>query len=268
LLTSSQPRQIGWPGYLALCAVGLALILTWLGPRSSEGLGTLNALVFWFAHVGCGLAVLAWTQQALGWIPRFGTLASGAQVIIGGMIGAIVFIPVAFGLDLLFQPPVTSDDVSAGAVYEIWNEFKQIVVPFVLFWLLVNAPTLVQLNRDQNVGEDGSAEISADRTAEFWQKVPKSLGRDLIAISAELHYLRVHTAVGDALILFAFGRVVELLDGPDTCQIHRSHWVRLPHVTDIVTGKGTMTCVLDNGLTFPVSRSHRKALKLGVRGNI
>lgn len=263
MLTSSQPRQIGWPAYLALCAVGLALILTWLGPRSSVALGTLNALLFWFAHVATGLAILAWVQLTLGRIPHFGTLPSSAQVFIGGFVGAIMFIPAAFGLDLLFQPPVTSDDASTGVASEIWTEFTQIVVPFVLFWLLVNAPTLVQLSQGQVV--EASSDSGNDQAEEFWQKVPKPLGRDLVAISAELHYLRVHTISGDALILFAFGRAVELLDNVDTCQIHRSHWVCLPHVDEVVTGKGTMTCILDNGLELPVSRSHRKALKLGVR---
>ncbi len=267
MLTSTQPRQIGWPGYLALCAIGLALILTWLGPRSSGGLGTLNALAFWFAHVAIGLVVLAGVQLMLGRFSRFGVLPSGVQVLIGGFVGAIVFIPAAFGLDLLFQPPVTSDDASAGAAFEIWTEFTQVVVPFVLFWLLVNAPTLVQLSSGQDLRDEESVDTLDDQAAELWQKVPKSLGRDLVALSAELHYLRVYTVVGDALILFAFGRAVELLDGADTCQIHRSHWVRLPHVVDVVTGNGSMTCVLDNGLKFPVSRSHRKALKLGVRNN-
>ncbi len=98
----------------------------------------------------------------------------------------------------------------------------------------------------------------------FWTKVPKSLGRDLIALSAELHYLRVYTTKGDALILFAFGHAVELLDSPSTCQIHRSHWVSLDHVEDIETGNGTMICVMKNGLRFSVSRRHRKALKLGL----
>jgi len=247
LLTSPQPRQLGWPVYLALCAICLALIMTWLGPRSSAGFGILNSLLFWFAHVATGLAILAGVQLLLGRIPRFGSLPSGIQVLIGGFVGAIVFMPAAFGFDLLFQPPFTSDDASEGVASEIWTEFTQ----------------------GQGQGEEQDVDLSYDssenQAVEFWQKVPKSLGRDLVAISAELHYLRVHTVTGDALILFAFGRAVELLDDADTCQIHRSHWVRLPHVDDVLTGNGAMTCVMDNGLKLPVSRTYRKALKLGVR---
>lgn len=50
--------------------------------------------------------------------------------------------------------------------------------------------------------------------------------------------------------------------------VHRSHWVSLSHVEDIVTCKGAMGCILSNGLRLPVSRRHRKAMKLGMRDNL
>jgi len=250
--------------YLMVCAIGVALALTWLGPRSSEGLGTLNSLVFWLAHVATGLLFLASIQLLLGRVPRFGNLPPVIQVTIGGVGGAIAFLPAAIVLDLIFQAPVAGDDMEGNLGMEIVGEFAQVIVPFVLIWLLINAPSLVKLGRDPAV--TGKATDTADPAAAFWSKVPKSLGRDLVALSAELHYLRVYTSVGDTLILFAFGRAVELLDDETSCQVHRSHWMRLDHVDTLETSNGTMTCVMDTGLQLPVSRRHRKALKLGLAG--
>jgi hypothetical protein len=267
LLNSVQPRQTGWFGYLSVCAIGLSLVLTWLGPRSSEGLGTLNTLAFWFSHVSIGLAVLAAAQLMLGRISQISKLPPMLQVLIGGLIGAIMFVPAAFALDLLFQPPFASDTATGNALRDALTEFSQFVVPFGGLWLLLNAPTLVQLQQNQQGNAQSDSEI-VDPAAAFWGKVPKALGRNLIALSAELHYLRVFTTQGDALILFSFGHAVELLDGPETCQIHRSHWVNLKYVNEVVTGNGAMTCVLSNALRLPVSRRHRKALKLGVPDNI
>ncbi len=264
VLTSSQPRQIGWFGYLTISAIGLSLVLTWLGPRSSEGLGTLNSLFFWFAHVSIGLALLAGAQLMLGRLKRFTTLPPLLQVGLGGLAGALAFTPAAFGLDVLFQPPGAIDDTSQNLLQEILIEIGQFLVPISGLWVLLNAPTLVQIRQNQG-REEATVEAKSDPADEFWQRVPKSLGRNLIALSAELHYLRVYTSAGDTLILFAFGRAVEILDSTQTCQIHRSHWVSLKHVEDLVTGNGAMTCVLSNGLSLPVSRRHRKALRLGTQ---
>lgn len=267
MLQRPQPQPIGWIRYLTLCAIGLSLVLAWLAPEASEGLGTLNALMFWFAHVVTGLGILAGVQVAIGRAPKFSNVAPWLQVVLGGLLGALVFVPAAFGLDLLFQPPATSDEILSGLLYEIWGEFSQIVVPFTVLWALLNAPTLVQLRQGSENGNEKSDEPQQDLpdpAREFWQKVPRALGRNLVALSAELHYLRVHTTDGNALILFAFGNAVGLLDGPRTCQIHRSHWVNLDQVESYETGNGSMTCVMRNGLRLPVSRPHRKALKLGL----
>lgn len=266
MLTTPQPRQIGWFGYLTACAIGLSLVLTWLGPRSSEGLGTLNSLAFWFAHVAIGLAMLAGAQLLLGRFLPFTIAPPILQVLIGGLLGAVLFIPAALGLDVLFQPPEAVDEASGNILRDILTEFSQFVVPLSGFWLLINAPSLVQLQRSVEKPAE-AIRAPSDPTTEFWQKVPKSLGRNLIGLSAELHYLRVYTNVGDTLILFAFGRAVELLDTPKTCQIHRSHWVALEHVDDVSTSKGAMKCCLSNGVSLPVSRRHRKALKLGIQNS-
>lgn len=240
--------------------MGLAIALTWLGPRSSEGLGTLNALAFWLAHVGIGLVILALVQLVIGrsaWVSKRSPVA---QVFLGGVCAAVVFIPVAVGLDLIFEAPEAADEIDGNLGMELVMEFVQVLVPFVLIWLLINAPSLVKLEREDGQEVDAA---TADPTTEFWSKVPKALGRDLIALSAELHYLRVYTSAGDTLILFAFGRAIELLDDAASCQIHRSHWVRFAHIDALEPSDGNLICAMDTGLQLPVSRRYRKAVKLG-----
>lgn len=71
------------------------------------------------------------------------------------------------------------------------TEFSQVIVPSAVFWVLVTAPTLVQLPRRESQSGLPSETPVADPAEVFWQKLPSELGPDLVALSAELHYLRV-----------------------------------------------------------------------------
>jgi DNA-binding LytR/AlgR family response regulator len=82
-----------------------------------------------------------------------------------------------------------------------------------------------------------------------------------VALSAELHYLRLRTAAGEVLILYPFGKAVaELGEHGLGLQIHRSHWVAAAHVRRVDRrGQGAL-CTLSTGLTLPVSRQYRAGL--------
>jgi len=84
---------------------------------------------------------------------------------------------------------------------------------------------------------------------------------DIHAVSAEDHYLRIHTSAGDTLILMRLYDAIRELDGIEGSQTHRSWWVARDAVTDAVRDEGKAWLTLKNGLSVPVSRSYAKALK-------
>jgi hypothetical protein len=262
-----RQRTLDWPSYLGLCAAGLVLALTWLGPRPSAALGTLNAMAFWTAHVVPALAILGGAQLVVGRINVLRTLPGLAQVLLGGLLGALVFTPLALAIDAVFGTPISAEDATEALMLRIVEEFAQLAVPVVLVWSLINAPSLVRLEaparRSTRPGAQAEAgtRIAADPAEDFWARVPRRLGRSLVAMSAELHYLRVHTTEGDALILFPFGRAVEMLDASGGMQVHRSHWVRLGAVHDIGTADGRMVLRLPGDLEVPVSRRYRASVR-------
>jgi len=83
----------------------------------------------------------------------------------------------------------------------------------------------------------------------------------ILALSAEDHYLRVYTAAGETLILMRLYDAIAELDGIEGSQIHRSWWVAKDAVRDVVRGDGKVDLVLASGLRAPVSRRYQKALK-------
>ena len=104
-------------------------------------------------------------------------------------------------------------------------------------------------------------EIRQTKTPSFLERIPPALGRDLLALEMEDHYLRVHTAQGSALILLRLRDALSELDGADGLQVHRSWWVARNALDGATREAGKPVLKLKNGLSVPVSRSFRAAVK-------
>jgi hypothetical protein len=104
-------------------------------------------------------------------------------------------------------------------------------------------------------------EQADDAAREIRTKLPVAQRQaKILALSAEDHYVRVHTDRGQALILINLSRAVDAL-GPDTgVRIHRSYWVANA-VALQMTGIGRKGLRLDDTTVFPVSRAGRRLLK-------
>jgi hypothetical protein len=84
---------------------------------------------------------------------------------------------------------------------------------------------------------------------------------DIYALSAEDHYLRVHTSAGQTLILMRLYDAIRELDGIEGSQVHRSWWVAKDAVRDVLRGDGRLTLQIKGDVEAPVSRSYAKVLK-------
>lgn len=78
--------------------------------------------------------------------------------------------------------------------------------------------------------------------------------QDVLAISADDHYVRIHTREGEHRRLMRFSDAVELMDGHVGAIVHRSHWVAAPAVSSVQKHKGRFYVLLTNGRQIPVSR--------------
>lgn len=96
----------------------------------------------------------------------------------------------------------------------------------------------------------------------FIDRLPAKLrGAELFAVEAEDHYLRLHTARGQDLILMRLSDAVAELEGIEGAQTHRSWWVAKSAVEGARRGDGRATLQLKGGVEAPVSRAYAKALR-------
>ena len=82
----------------------------------------------------------------------------------------------------------------------------------------------------------------------------------LLALAAEDHYLRVHTDLGDDLVLMRMADAVALLADVPGARTHRSWWVARAAVTGSRRDGDRLFLTLETGLSAPVSRAERPRL--------
>jgi DNA-binding LytR/AlgR family response regulator len=96
----------------------------------------------------------------------------------------------------------------------------------------------------------------------FLARLPAQLaGAEIFAVEAEDHYLRLHTSLGQDLILMRLADAIAELEGFEGAQTHRSWWVAKAAVTGAERSDGRATLTLKDGAEVPVSRGFAKQLR-------
>ena len=123
-----------------------------------------------------------------------------------------------------------------------------------------NAKLIPTVAADQRPRETHAA--TGDAPPRFVDRLPLKLkGAEIYAVSAEDHYLRIHTDRGSDLILMRLADAVGELEGLEGAQTHRSWWVAKSAVVEVKRGNGRATLTLSNGLQAPVSRRFSAELR-------
>ncbi|MDE1148145.1 MAG: LytTR family DNA-binding domain-containing protein [Azospirillaceae bacterium] len=117
--------------------------------------------------------------------------------------------------------------------------------------------------RRSPAGQEGSPESQTAGTpaSSFLARLPAALGRDLLALSMEDHYVRAHTPLGSALVLIPLHQAVAELDDVPGMRVHRSWWVARAAVAGLVRDGRNLRLRLVTGLEAPVARTSVAAVR-------
>ncbi|MDW3181995.1 LytTR family DNA-binding domain-containing protein [Roseobacter sp.] len=95
-------------------------------------------------------------------------------------------------------------------------------------------------------------------------QLPAHLGKDLILLHAQDHYVRAETALGQTLIRTTLHDAATDL-GDYGIRLHRSWWVARSAIQAQRYRNGAPVVVLQDGRELPVGRTYRRALKDALR---
>lgn len=230
--------------------IGTILLLVALaGPfYTMETLGLGGRLLYW-AVVGTTSALLMWALNRVSGVllpahwPRMAVGAFAGCVGVLPMMGLVALANAAAGLGL----------PQAG----FWGLF-----PYV-------APTVIGVSALVHLlvtpADTGPAAPSSVLQSGLFSRLPAALGKDIIALQAQDHYINVITPHGHGLILMRMSDAVQDLAGLPGMQVHRSWWINLDHVNGLEkTETGGAQLVLTNDLYIPVPKSRRTELRQAI----
>lgn len=255
--------------YFLFSSAILMVVFAWMEPSGAAGLGFGLGLLFWLAQLGILMPLLIGLQivtcHSLRRTTRYQTLGGNpwVQTTIAGLAGGSLFVPFAYGLDLLFGVPEESEHVTLIA--GLFDEAAGVVIPVAVTWVALNAPWICQLNfaHPRNgplpiaLEHAEVKEAPCTENPRFMTQVRNQLGGEIISLSSELHYVRVTTTEGNVLVLYNLRDAVEELCKDSGIQVHRSHWVAREHIRSVKSVGGNLVCELSDGRTLPVSRRKR-----------
>ena len=92
-------------------------------------------------------------------------------------------------------------------------------------------------------------------SSRFFERLPNTLGRDIVFLNVSGHYINVVTTTGSCLVLMRFADAIAEL-GNLGMQVHRSYWVAHRHITGILRRDERTLVRVTGRHEVPVSRTH------------
>jgi LytTr DNA-binding domain len=98
-------------------------------------------------------------------------------------------------------------------------------------------------------------------TSPFFTRLPGRIGKDLLCLQMEDHYVRAFTTLGSEMILMRMADAAKELENVDGMLVHRSFWVARAAVTGWSREGKNLTLRLSNNKNVPVARDRQQHVK-------
>jgi hypothetical protein len=238
-----------WSRDLAIAA-SVGLFLGLVGPFGSYlNTSRLTVLAYWIGSMLFGAVLFGLTLRPAARLALLLRLPVTGLLLLTLMIAAL---PLALACHAvagrLWPGPVA--DIGLGLWY---GQTLVISLPLALCYRLAAGAAPRQSNAD--VAPD------LPESRNFLLRLPPHVGRTLLALEMEDHYVRAHTASGSALILIPLHRAIAELESVNGIRTHRSWWVAHDAVTGVVRDGRNLRLQLANGVQAPVARTKIAALR-------
>lgn len=245
------------PARNAALALVIGLLLSHVAPFDTGNLPGPVRYGYWV-----GLTLLNWLMvgtilAALGqWRPRLTPPLAG---LAAGLLAAI---PLTFAVAWLETYLRGLSAPSPLTVIRLYRDVALLAVAIVVPVHLVQGFALARPTPAPDTAPPLPTSVSdAEVATAATSSLPIPPGSRLLALSAEDHYLRVHSDQGSVLILRRLADAIAELPGDAGRQVHRSHWVAQTAVQRVERDGARLVVVLTNGLRIPVSRTYRLAVQ-------
>ncbi len=231
------------------------LFLGLVGPFGSYLNGSrLVTVAYWVVAVWAGMILFGVTLRPA---IRFASRRRLPRVVMLLAVTPLVAMPLALLCHVAAATlwPVQIDRIGLLAWY---GQTLVISVPLAMSYGLARG-----VGGTRTAGSPPAAASPDPASGRLLAWLPAALGREILALQMEDHYVRVHTAKGSGLVLIPLRQAVHELaaTGPAGLKVHRSWWVARHAVAGFGRDGRNVRLRLSNGLEVPVARTSVAAVR-------
>lgn len=238
---------------LIVVGLGVGFMINFFSPLATVTMDDEERLFFWISLClvgGAGMFVCDFVFTLFeviwpGWV----------KVLLQSICGTVaVLIPLYAIYEPVEIPPFNT------SVLFIWLIMVLILAGSVVLHLKIPIPETI-MNAEKTPGEL-QGEASEKTPAKILTRLPVHLqSSELYALSAEDHYVRVHTTNGGDIVLMRFSDAILETGDVKGVQVHRSWWVAQDAIDDIKSKGRSAEITLKDAKKVPVSRNALKVLR-------
>jgi hypothetical protein len=242
-----------------MAAIGTILGL--VGPFGSGAMPSAARIFFWVGFVVAGYVIFRPISAVSHWAAEETRLPLWLAVILATVVASLPLTALlAFALGEL-RPPGSW----FGSRFPIL--YGQVATVGIIIHLL-----MLTLFRRAAPAEPPPAMAAAEphpqapvlpspaAPSPFLRRLPPALGRDLLCLEMEDHYVRAETTLGSTLLLMRFRDAVDEL-GQAGMQVHRSWWAAFAAMVAVERDGRSAQLRLKGGARVPVSRAYLPAVR-------
>lgn len=239
-----------WPEWSRSLAISAAagLVLALIGALGTNDLPLTTRLLYWVPLMMAGSSIGNLVARLVLLIPR----AGANQWVFSALLAVAVSIPVT-GLVAAYTSWTIGTNFTWGSLPYLYGSVLVISAAMTAIMMLASQPGAVT---------HAPPAGAPPPQVRFKERLPPKLkGAAIYAVSAEDHYLRLHTSKGSDLILMRLSDAVAELEGLEGAQTHRSWWVAREAVENTRRDGDRLTLLVKGGVEAPVSRPNIKPLR-------
>lgn len=252
--------------YFLVISSCLGLLFAWIS-RDGSNVPILQLIIVWQANALVSIGIAISVHILLLKHAHISKVNPWLQLVLSGIIGSTLFSPIALLIDFVLM----NEPIPANIASEWMDEYEGVAPSVTFAWIAMNAPWLmgyrfekhsIDSKPDTNSLKNASTNCNIKQYTQqpisnlnaLYKALPYDIGKNIIYMKAELHYVKVTTTQGKALVLFNLSDAAALFSDNEGYLCHRSYWVAKKHISHFqkIGRGGELT--LSNNNKIPVSK--------------
>lgn len=256
--------MLRWMAIEIFIVAAVGAVMGLLGPFGTYEMPALARFAYWIGFALVGYAIFRPVQTVAVWLAdEIAVPLWGALIVAAGLASLPLTAIVGFAI-----AGMTADSRYFGSGFPLLylQVFGLGVGMLILMRLLFADRVPAETAPDQAAAPPkplSASEIAPPPVPDtpFFARLPQDIGRNLVCLEMQDHYVKAHTLAGSAMVLMRMRDAIAELDGIEGLQVHRSWWVARDHVRGVRRVGRNMSLELADGSLAPVARARQADLK-------